>query len=48
MSTKNKYYVNISILTMPYIISIRIKRTKEKRDWDNVREVLEKALENDE
>jgi hypothetical protein len=40
MSTKNKYYVNISILTMPDVISIRIKRTKEEGDGDNVREVM--------
>jgi hypothetical protein len=32
--------VNISILAMPDVISIRIKRTKEERDGDNVREVM--------
>ena len=29
---KNKYYVNISILTMPDVISVRIKRSKEKSE----------------
>jgi hypothetical protein len=32
--------VNISILAMPDVISIRIKRTKEEGDGDNVREVM--------
>jgi hypothetical protein len=32
MPMKNKYYVNISILTMPDVISVRIKRSKEKSE----------------
>jgi hypothetical protein len=32
--------VNISILAIPDVISVRIKRPKEERDGDNVREVM--------
>jgi hypothetical protein len=33
MPAKNKYYVNISILTMPDVIRVRKKEPKKKGYW---------------